>query len=73
MSENDEGPVEIDWIIALVGSEQRPVDFDLYHDEYTALADKYRKEGLTGSALDDAIHAALPLALASAVRGVTIN
>ena len=54
-----------------IGGRIELVPFDLYLDTHAALATKYRAAGLTHAALDLAITAALPMALASAIYGIT--
>ena len=54
-------------IQTMVGNELRRVDYHLFLCVHDELADKYRAQGLTGRALDEAIVAERPAVLAIAL------
>jgi hypothetical protein len=56
-----------EFIITRIGGAMRVVDFELFSITHAKLADEFRSAGLKGNALDQAIEAALPGALARAL------
>lgn len=59
-------------IRCMVGDEQRVIDFDLFVEVHTHLADFYRALGLTGDRLDIAIVEELPHRLAAELGSTNI-
>jgi hypothetical protein len=55
-------------ITRVVDGEPRIVPFATFFDVHEELSGKYRAQGLSGSALDEAIYSEMPQALARALR-----
>ena len=51
-------------ILTTVGDKKREIDFDVFLEAHTRLADYYKSMGMKGDLLDVAIVEALPQALA---------